>query len=572
MKKLIIDKNESLGEVMDKIASSPESELVLVFPRNSKFRDSSSNFAILKREVENSAKHVVIESVDEEVLALSEAAGLENLHPLFSGGKSRSLSDILPSDAEEKTAGSKKKGKKEPKKTSAAGKKVSLKVPASEDPEAVGAESTAPVPLHHLSSHRSENDPEVQPEAEETEEVEAVEETEDAAAEDDFEPEYRRPRRRFVPALIALLVLGGAGVWAAGAFFAKATVKIDFSKTPWEASEELTATKTVSELDASRKVLPAEIFRDQRNVTQLFPASGRATVSDKAAGRITIYNAYSSSDQALVATTRFEAPDGKIYRLVSSVTVPGAAIKDGKIIPASIKADIAADQPGPDYNSGRVEKLTIPGFKNSPKFQGFYGTLEEGIQGGFIGERAVPTDSDMETAKAKTTEILRSSLESSILSRRPADFKVLDGASDIEITRLTVNRSTDANGNFSVFGEAKFQAIGFRESDVKLLLQDLVQAEHPNYVFRDVDLTYSDAKPNYDRGEVKFTVQANTSIAPAFAPDQFKSELAGEAVDAAQSKIAKLQDLKEANISLWPLWLRKLPTDLDRINLEIGYQ
>ena len=65
-------------------------------------------------------------------------------------------------------------------------------------------------------------------------------------------------------------------------------------------------------------------------------------MSQKAQGTLTIYNAYSSAPQTLVATTRFVTPDGKIFRLTNEVTVPGAKITNGQIVPSSINAPIAA--------------------------------------------------------------------------------------------------------------------------------------------------------------------------------------------------------------------------------------
>lgn len=581
MKKIVIDKNESVGEVIDSISTNPENELVLVFPRNTKFRDSASNFNLLRREIEATGKHVVIESVDEDVLAMAEASGLEHLHPLFSGGRSRSLSDIrladgVPPEIDDK----KKKGKKEVKKPI---KKVSLNVPPPEveesedesEPEVDSVEAPAPVPFHHLTAEpviEEEYSGEVPEREEEPETDEAEEDDEEEEREEPFEPEYRRPRSRFVPILLVILLLAAGGVWIATAFFAKANVNIDFRKTPWQYEGDVLASKNLTDVNSAKQNIPGEVFKDQRNITQQFPATGKAVVNDKAAGTITIYNAYSSSPQPLVATTRFQTPDGKVYRLAKAVTVPGAQIKDGKIIPSSIQAEVAADKAGPEYNVGKVDKLTIPGFQGTPKFEAFYGALENGAKGGFIGEKAVPTESDIATAKQKTTDILKQSLETNLLSKRPSDFKILDGATKVDVANLTVNTQTDDSGNFSVFGEAKFAAIGFRESDVKNLLQDQVQTDHPNYVFQDLNLNYTVKNADLDKGELSFTVSASGNLAPSFAPDQFKSGLQGVDVASAHDKISKLQDLQEANITLWPFWLRHVPQNANRIYLNVNYR
>ncbi len=70
--------------------------------------------------------------------------------------------------------------------------------------------------------------------------------------------------------------------------------------------------------------------------------------------------------------TRFLALDGKIFRLTKGITVPGAKIVEGKIIPSSIEAAVIADQPGEAYNIGPVSRFSIPGLKGTPKYEAFY--------------------------------------------------------------------------------------------------------------------------------------------------------------------------------------------------------
>ena len=51
----------------------------------------------------------------------------------------------------------------------------------------------------------------------------------------------------------------------------------------------------------------------------------------KASGQIIVYNAYNDNNQKLIKNTRFETPDGKIYRIQASIIVPGTKVEEGKI-------------------------------------------------------------------------------------------------------------------------------------------------------------------------------------------------------------------------------------------------
>lgn len=108
------------------------------------------------------------------------------------------------------------------------------------------------------------------------------------------------------------------------------------------------------------------------------------------------------SPQILVATTRFETSDGKIVCLDSRVVVPGATTKDGQLQPSSIDVNVTADQPGPDYNIPACTdpcKFTIPGFKGTDKFEGFYGISKNPMTGGNLGSVPMVTADDLKMLK-----------------------------------------------------------------------------------------------------------------------------------------------------------------------------
>ena len=60
MHKIYIDKSDSAASVIDRILATQEDEVVLYIPRFTKLA-SSSNFKLLKREVNSSGKSIEIE-------------------------------------------------------------------------------------------------------------------------------------------------------------------------------------------------------------------------------------------------------------------------------------------------------------------------------------------------------------------------------------------------------------------------------------------------------------------------------------------------------------------------------
>ena len=128
-----------------------------------------------------------------------------------------------------------------------------------------------------------------------------------------------------------------------------------------------------------------------------------------------------------MVNTRFESPDGQLFRLTEGVKVAGAKIVDGKIVPSTTEATVVADKAGPEYNIGPVEKFTIPGLKGSPKYNAFYGKSTAAMTGGFIGEITYPTPEDIKKTKEEVAKQLEDSLRVLTAAQIPEDFKMIDG-------------------------------------------------------------------------------------------------------------------------------------------------
>ena len=169
----------------------------------------------------------------------------------------------------------------------------------------------------------------------------------------DFFRNYARKKKIAVFTLTAFLII--AGFWLFLEMFSRLTLKITPHQEFFKAETVLKGKKD-GFFD-----FPVETISFKITEKDFRPIIGEKEIKTKARGRIVIYNAFSSEDQLLVRRTRFETPDGKIYRISEQIIVPGAEIKDEKIAPSSVEAEIFADQPGEEYNIG-LTGFIIPGF------------------------------------------------------------------------------------------------------------------------------------------------------------------------------------------------------------------
>ena len=210
MEKIFVDKNESVANVVEKVITEEGGDVTVVIPRDAAIGKSVNNFHLLKREAKMAGKNLFIESVDEDILALAKASEIKSSHPFLDEKKGESkFSDIVlrrggDSDGESEE-GSGKKKKKKPLKEPV---KVTLKVPAeetvSEEPESKPEEISEKIRISH----------------------EVV-----RSAPSGIAPSGRK--KKILAAVFVLAAVLVAGAWIVQKFFDKATVAINFEKTPW---------------------------------------------------------------------------------------------------------------------------------------------------------------------------------------------------------------------------------------------------------------------------------------------------------------------------------------------------
>ena len=77
MKKVAVDREEGIAEVIDRMLEIEDNEVTLVVPRGSVLARSVSNFHLLKREADAAGKSIAIESVDDTILAFAKESEQE---------------------------------------------------------------------------------------------------------------------------------------------------------------------------------------------------------------------------------------------------------------------------------------------------------------------------------------------------------------------------------------------------------------------------------------------------------------------------------------------------------------
>lgn len=507
--KIKLNKSDEVAVVVEKIIDAQNEELVLEVPRFSRLAESQANFHLIAREAGLLNRRVTIESVDDKALAMAEAEGLTIVNPILARPK-KTVSDIV--------SGGEARGVQRKIKTG-----VTKRVRIVSQPE---------VPIRKIK-----------------EEVPIPRRT-----------RIRVGKKHLVVIAACALVLIALGILAFR-ILPRVSITLVRQRVAWDYR---------GSYSVERRAGTAQIFSAERNLTLTFPASGTKEVSRQARGTLIIYNAYSSDPQPLVAQTRFQTADGKVFRLAKSIVVPAAKITEGKIQPSTIEAEAIADKAGAEYNIGPVPYLSVPGFRGTPKYQGFYGEIRTPFSGGFVGTLSVPTSGDITKAKKEVVAKLEAALVGVVATEIPADFKMLEGSREFRVRRETVTEEADAAGNFSVTTEGVMRAIAFRETAVVAAMKEKMRKElGETREFLDYTLEYAEPRTNFDTGSLSFTLAFKSSVVQPIDEANIQARIRGMHEEDLRAALLAVPGLERADIAFSLFWVRRVPKNQNRITIDI---
>ncbi len=587
--KILINRDEDISSIVEKLVSAWGDEIFLIVPDKAKIFNRVSDIQILKEEAENIKKRLAIVTPDSRgqkicldvglpVMDLDRIEITKEKMPL-EAGEAKKVFDIapVPSEAEEP-----------------------WRSPAGAAPEPAERPSYPPIIEEEKEETVSDEAEEYRYEHEPSAE-EAEKRSETELPDQKFRPDWLVPEeegaeekerkisdffRKFRPAKkigdfslktrILVSFVGAAGVIFLAALFLvlpKAEILIEAQKEEIVFDFSLSADKNARQINVEKGLIPGQIIGPvSREKTAYFNATGRKFLEAKAHGKILVFNAHSSASQALVQNTRFLSKEGLLFRLARSITVPGAAVEGGRIVPRSIEAEVVADQIGEEYNIGPTT-FTIPGFRGSPKFNGFYGESRSPMTGGAKGEVTVATKDDIEKAKAEIFKTLSDEIDKDFSAKLPVGLKLVDEVKEIKVTEQAVSVQPDTRAdNFSVTLKMAISAFLFAENDLKALIRELAVQKlggDKEIVPASEAIIYKKVQPDFSKGILKLDIGAKETVRTKLDIGALKRDLAGKSQGELESFLSTMPGLENSLVKLWPFWTKAVPKNPDKIEIII---
>lgn len=333
---------------------------------------------------------------------------------------------------------------------------------------------------------------------------------------------------------------------------------------------ELSAPSSARRADGK---LRFEVLPLRETAEVVIAANATKKVTERASGKLVIYNAFSERPQRLIKNTRFESPDGLIYRIGSSVTVPGKRSENGRSIPGSIEATVTADAPGPDYNIALAD-LTIPGFKNdSARYAGFYARSRTPMTGGFDGTVRIPSEEAVAGARVALSAELESKIAENKQAVVPAGYVLFNGA--IQTKERTLPPEERPKNMAAVKQESSGALYIFKKEDILKAIAETVRggAAAPEIAVPDLQsLQFALVEPPTgnpsEAGTLRFTLTGDIHVVAKYDTEKLKTVLLGKPKAELASALSSFPSIGKADLIIRPFWKRNFPSDPRKVSIE----
>ena len=351
-----------------------------------------------------------------------------------------------------------------------------------------------------------------------------------------------------------------------------ATVSINVQKGSIEYTGNLLVDTNVTTADYAKNILPGRVVKTSQTVSETLDATGKVNGGAKAKGKLTVYNAYNTSPQILVQNTRFESPDGLIFRADARVTVPGATLKNGEIVPSSIVINVTAAETGNAYNISPV-RFTIPGFKGTDRFTGFYGESKDKFAGGSDGESTVVSAVDLKNAEKTAGDKLFAQLDSELKNQIQSHEKTFTDAIVKKITKVDFGgvKVGDSKDKFTVNITGEITTIVFSKDDYLNVVKYNIEKslEKDEELFSDFTERIIAIKPDNKNNTLSINTNVQYPTKKKLDGAEIISQIKGKSIEETKQILANNPAIEKTNITLRPIWLTSIPESTKKIHLGI---
>ena len=578
---LYLEVDEDITSAIDKLSKTTGQSIQIVVPKRSTMLQSIINQKLLKKAAADSGKELVIVTTDRIAknlaasvgLAVAASVGAEAVMTAAEAPKPISSEDIIEEDDDEEASDAKKAAALAAATAVVAPTIARKKLDDKPSTKSVAPPAPAPEPNDDFSDELPADDGSKASDSAHAEDASFAAKVSKDGPKPPKVPNFGVLQRR-------MLWLGAAAVLIVGyivamAFLAKATVtmfaignKIDIDSTFYV---DTNATKS----DIPNVTLMGQNVILAKSLTGPVTPTGTKDVGTKATGTIVVSNCYDTTSHLFVAGTRFQSPDGKMFRSNSDAVVPGGqGTFLGCTTPGKVNIAVTADQNGDSYNEAPT-KFTIPGLPPSQTTgnNSITASSTAAFAGGTSKTVTVVTQPDVDKAQADILSKEKDAAQKELDAKVPSGFMAFTSSFAVAVTSSTPNPAVDIEATTGSLAVAvSYSELAVPKADYRALILDQEQKQvgSTNEIY-DNGLSSGQVTMTSKNGAglqgFRFTTVAYGG--PRFNKTKIANDIKGKKYGDAVDIVSKYTGVDHVDVALWPSWASNLPGNAAKITINI---
>lgn len=363
----------------------------------------------------------------------------------------------------------------------------------------------------------------------------------------------------FIPSIILIVLIL---VILLSFKFSKAEIKIRPETEDLTFRTRFTAETKVANPDFKNNILPGKIFETERTFSNEFLSSGKTI--KKAEGLIRLYNGFTTQSETWLAGTRFVSSEGKLFKSKDKISVPGAEIKNGKIVSSFVDVPVIAAEGGSDYNIG-PSHFSIVAFKGTPRYYKFYGESFKPMEGG--GEFPQIKKEDLERAENFLIEKAKSELREILKNEIPEDFVFLEDVLEIKILeKFSSAKEGMEIEKFNYQIKAKIATISFKRKEAEKLAEEFILSQiskGKSILKESLKIEYLPEIFDLESEKADISLNISVKIYPEIDLQSLKRALIGKSLVETKIFLENQPKIIKTEIRLFPFWLKNIPREIE---------
>lgn len=376
-------------------------------------------------------------------------------------------------------------------------------------------------------------------------------------------------------------------VWLAGALailgiviyltVPQAKVSLEARSEPFSRSFKLVLADKNDKEAAGQNVFKGRFIEVEKKLTQNFPASGGKNNGNPSSGTLTVYNYTKGTKPVGLRTqTRFQSPDGQIFRSQSEILIAGAAVgSGGQLMPGRTNVRVVAETGGSKGNLGAETKFTIPGLGDTG-IDMVYGKNAESFVGGTDAEVKMVTAEDIKSAADSISKNVFVDAEAELQTKINKKEELIPALIQNDIINVTPSVSAGtARENFDLDISVRSWTLLPEKGKLTDIMQATVITIVPSnrvltpQTLRGLKLNLDNA--DYDNHIIDFTVVIDGAVAAKIDANEISESLANRSLKSVQTLFDSIPDIISHKVTLWPFWVKKMPILEGNIKINFIY-